>query len=48
MAECNRKENCICKRLTEFESKITPAADIHLIDALLDNWLKNNPYYFRL
>ena len=37
MAECIKTKTCVRKRPTEFESKITPTANAHLMEALLDN-----------
>jgi len=41
MAECNQNKNCVHKRPTEFEQQPT-VANAHLMESLLDNWLKNN------
>ena len=35
------------KERHEIENKIMPAVSVHLMEALLDNWLKNNHYYCR-
>ena len=42
MAECNKT-----KRQSGFKGKITPAANARLMEALLDNWLKNSHHYCR-
>jgi len=43
MAECNKTKKCIRKRSTKFfSSKITTAANAHVLESPLDNWLKNN------
>jgi len=42
VAERTKNGNYGHKRPTEFSSKITAAANAHLMDSLLDIWLKNN------
>jgi len=42
MAECNKNKNAFVKDRLNLSSKITTAADAHLMESLLDNWLKNN------
>lgn len=42
MAQCNKNENCVRKRPAELSSKSTTAANVHLMECPLDNWLKNN------
>ena len=38
MAEC--KKNCVRQGPTNFNSKITTIANVHLMESLLDDWLK--------
>ena len=42
MAECNKTKIAFVKDRLNLSSKITTAANAHLMEALLDNWLRNN------
>ena len=42
MAECNKNKHCVGKKVTDFASKGTTAANVHLIEDLLDDWLMND------
>jgi len=42
MVECNKNKNYVRKSRLNLSSNITTAANAHLMESLLDNWLKNN------
>ena len=42
MAECNKNKHCVAKKVTDFASKGTAAANVHFIEDLLGNWLMND------